>query len=230
MKKQAIVLLSGGLDSSTVLPYAISQGYEVHALSFDYGQKHKFELDAANRIAKANSVQKHTLMTIDLRSFGGSALTADIDVPKDQSGAVQSKEIPITYVPARNTIFLSFALALAEVSGAFDIFIGVNALDYSGYPDCRSEFIEAFEKLANLATKAGVEGGAYKIHTPLLNLTKAEIVKLGVSLGVDYSMTHTCYDPYENGDPCGSCDACNLRQNGFRQAGLIDPLNYQTTT
>jgi 7-cyano-7-deazaguanine synthase len=229
MKKKAVVLLSGGLDSSTVLPYAISQDYEVHALSFDYGQKHKFELDAANRIAKANSVQKHTLMTIDLRSFGGSALTADIEVPKDQSGAVQSTEIPITYVPARNTIFLSFALALAEVSGAFDIFIGVNSLDYSGYPDCRPEFIEAFEKLANLATKAGVEGGAYKIHTPLLKLTKAEIVKLGVSLGVDYSMTHTCYDPYENGDPCGCCDACNLRQNGFRQAGLVDPLNYRTT-
>jgi 7-cyano-7-deazaguanine synthase len=226
MKKNAVVLLSGGLDSSTVLPYAIKQGFDVHALSFDYGQKHKFELDAANRIAQANDVKKHTLMTIDLRAFGGSALTADIDVPKDKSGLVQSTEIPITYVPARNTIFLSFALALAEVSGAYDIFIGVNALDYSGYPDCRPEFIEAFQKLANLATKAGVEGGGYTIHTPLLKLTKAEIVQLGVSMGVDYGLTHTCYDPQENGDPCGCCDACNLRQNGFKQAGLVDPLNY----
>jgi len=226
MSKKAIVLLSGGLDSSTILPYAIKEGFEVHALSFDYGQNHKYELKAAEKIAQANNVDNHTLMRIDLRAFGGSALTADIEVPKVADGGEVSTDIPITYVPARNTIFLSFALALAEVSGAFDIFIGVNALDYSGYPDCRPEFIEAYQNLANLATKAGVEGGAYQIHAPLLHLTKAEIVKLGISMGVDYSLTHTCYDPLENGFPCGCCDACVLRQNGFKQAGLVDPLQY----
>ena len=226
MAKEAVVLLSGGLDSSTVLPYALEKGYNVHALSFDYGQNHKFELVAARRIAEANHINKHTIMTIDLRSFGGSALTADIEVPKDKSGKVGSAGIPITYVPARNTIFLSFALGLAEVSGALDIFIGVSAQDYSGYPDCRPEFITAFEKLANLATRVGVEGGIFTIHTPLMELTKAEIVKLGISLGVDYSLTHTCYDPLGNGDPCGSCDACNLRRRGFQEAGFPDPLNY----
>ena len=226
MKKKAVVLLSGGLDSSTVLPYAISQGYEVHALSFDYGQKHKFELDAANRIAKANSVQKHTLMTIDLRSFGGSALTADIEVPKDQSGAVQSTEIPITYVPARNTIFLSFALALAEVSGAFDIFIGVNAVDYSGYPDCREEYISSFQKMANLATKKAVEGDLVKIHTPLIKLSKKEIILKGIELGVDYSLTISCYQVSSEGLACGKCDSCRLRKAGFKNAGLPDPTKY----
>jgi len=226
MDKKAVVLLSGGLDSSTILPYAIKEGYEVQALSFDYGQNHKFELEAARRIAATNGVDQHTVMTIDLRAFGGSALTADIEVPKHRGDAIDSTEIPITYVPARNTIFLSFALAMAEVSGAQHIFIGVNALDYSGYPDCRPEFIQAFQMLANVATRAGVEGQSYSIHTPLLDLTKAEIVKLGTSLGVDYGLTHTCYDPQVNGDPCGACDACILRQNGFEQAGLIDPLNY----
>lgn len=227
-QKKAVVLLSGGLDSSTVLAIAKSEGYELYALSFSYGQRHIIELDAARRVAVAIGVADHRIATIDLRVFGGSALTADIAVPKGRDVAEMGHGIPITYVPARNTIFLSFALAWAEVLGSSDIFIGVNALDYSGYPDCRPEFIEAFEKLANLATKAGVEGRQHlKIHTPLLALTKAQIVRKGIELGVDYSLTCTCYDPSPTGEPCGQCDSCLLRQKGFRENGLTDPLKYQ---
>jgi len=227
-QKKAVVLLSGGLDSSTVLAIAKSEGYELHALSFSYGQRHVIELEAARRVAAAIGVADHRIAAIDLRVFGGSALTADIAVPKGRDTAAMSHGIPITYVPARNTIFLSFALAWAEVLGSSDIFIGVNALDYSGYPDCRPEFIEAFEKLANLATKAGVEGRQHlKIHTPLLALTKAQIVHRGIELGVDFSLTSSCYDPSPTGQPCGECDSCLLRQKGFRENGLTDPLKYQ---
>ena len=227
-QKKAVVLLSGGLDSSTVLAIAKSEGYELHALSFSYGQRHVIELEAARRVAAATGVADHRIAAIDLRVFGGSALTADIAVPKGRDTAAMSHGIPITYVPARNTIFLSFALAWAEVLGSSDIFIGVNALDYSGYPDCRPEFIEAFEKLANLATKAGVEGRQHlKIHTPLLALTKAQIVHRGIELGVDFSLTSSCYDPSPTGEPCGECDSCLLRQKGFRENGLQDPLKYQ---
>jgi 7-cyano-7-deazaguanine synthase len=227
-QKKAVVLLSGGLDSSTVLAIAKSEGYELHALSFSYGQRHVIELEAARRVAAAIGVADHRIAAIDLRVFGGSALTADIAVPKGRDTAAMSHGIPITYVPARNTIFLSFALAWAEVLGSSDIFIGVNALDYSGYPDCRPEFIEAFEKLANLATKAGVEGRQHlKIHTPLLALTKAQIVHRGIELGVDFSLTSSCYDPSPTGQPCGECDSCLLRQKGFRENGLQDPLKYQ---
>jgi 7-cyano-7-deazaguanine synthase len=227
-QKKAVVLLSGGLDSSTVLAIAKSEGYELHALSFSYGQRHVIELEAARRVAAATGVADHRIAAIDLRVFGGSALTADIAVPKGRDTAAMSHGIPITYVPARNTIFLSFALAWAEVLGSSDIFIGVNALDYSGYPDCRPEFIEAFEKLANLATKAGVEGRQHlKIHTPLLALTKAQIVHRGIELGVDFSLTSSCYDPSPTGQPCGECDSCLLRQKGFRENGLTDPLKYQ---
>jgi 7-cyano-7-deazaguanine synthase len=226
-QKKAVVLLSGGLDSSTVLAIAKSQGYELYALSFSYGQRHVVELDAARRVAAATGVADHRVASIDLRVFGGSALTADIAVPKGRDTAEMGHGIPITYVPARNTIFLSFALAWAEVLGSSDIFIGVNALDYSGYPDCRPEFIAAFEKLANLATKAGVEGRQHlKIHTPLLALTKAQIVQKGIELGVDYSLTSSCYDPSPTGQPCGQCDSCLLRQKGFRENGLEDPLHY----
>ena len=226
-QKKAVVLLSGGLDSSTVLAIAKSQGYELYALSFSYGQRHVVELEAARRVAGAIGVADHRVAVIDLRVFGGSALTADIAVPKGRNTAEMDHGIPITYVPARNTIFLSFALAWAEVLGSSDIFIGVNALDYSGYPDCRPEFIEAFEKLANLATKAGVEGRQHlKIHTPLLALTKAQIVQKGIELGVDYSLTSSCYDPSPTGQPCGQCDSCLLRQKGFRENGLTDPLKY----
>jgi 7-cyano-7-deazaguanine synthase len=226
--KKAVVLLSGGLDSSTVLAIARSQGYELYALSFSYGQRHIVELDAARRVAASIGVADHRIAAIDLRIFGGSALTADIAVPKGRDTAEMGHGIPITYVPARNTIFLSFALAWAEVLGSSDIFIGVNALDYSGYPDCRPEFIEAFEKMANLATKAGVEGRqALKIHTPLIVLTKAQIVQRGIELGVDYSLTSSCYDPAADGAPCGECDSCLLRQRGFRENGLEDPLSYQ---
>jgi 7-cyano-7-deazaguanine synthase len=225
--KRAVVLLSGGLDSSTVLAIARSQGYELYALSFSYGQRHVIELEAARRVAASIGVKDHRIAAIDLRVFGGSALTADIAVPKGRGTDEMSHGIPITYVPARNTIFLSFALAWAEVLGSSDIFIGVNALDYSGYPDCRPEFIQAFEKMANLATKAGVEGRqALKIHTPLIALTKAEIVHKGIELGVDYSLTSSCYDPSSTGDPCGQCDSCLLRQKGFGENGLKDPLNY----
>jgi len=226
--KRAVVLLSGGLDSTTVLAIAKSQGYELYALSFSYGQRHVWELEAASRVAAAIGVVKHRVAAIDLRIFGGSALTDDIAVPKGRDLGEMSHGIPITYVPARNTIFLSFALAWAEVLGSSDIFIGVNALDYSGYPDCRPEFIESFEKMANLATKAGVEGRqALKIHTPLIALTKAQIVQKGIELGVDYSLTSSCYDPAADGTPCGQCDSCQLRQKGFRENGIEDPLVYR---
>ncbi|MGA3011166.1 MAG: 7-cyano-7-deazaguanine synthase QueC [Terracidiphilus sp.] len=227
-EKRAVVLLSGGLDSATVLAIARSQGYELYALSFSYGQRHIVELDAARRVAAAVGVKDHRIANIDLRVFGGSALTADIDVPKGRGTDEMSHGIPVTYVPARNTIFLSFALAWAEVLGSSDIFIGVNALDYSGYPDCRPEFIEAFEKMANLATKAGVEGRqALKVHTPLIAMTKAEIIHKGIELGVDYGLTSSCYDPASTDEPCGECDSCLLRRKGFRENGIEDPLNYR---
>ena len=226
--KRAVVLLSGGLDSATVLAIARSEGYELYALSFSYGQRHIWELEAAARVAASIGVVKHRTANIDLRIFGGSALTDDIDVPKGRSADDMSHGIPITYVPARNTIFMSFALAWAEVLGSSDIFIGVNALDYSGYPDCRPEFIEAFEKMANLATKAGVEGRqALKIHTPLIAFSKAQIISKGIELGVDYSLTSSCYDPSPSGEPCGQCDSCLLRQKGFRENGIDDPLRYR---
>ena len=226
--KPAVVLFSGGLDSTTILAIARSEGYEVHALSFAYGQRHSWELEAAKRIVRAVRVKQHRIVSIDLRAFGGSALTDEIDVPKGRPMERMSQDIPITYVPARNTIFLSFALAWAEVLSCSDIYIGVNALDYSGYPDCRPEFIEAFERMANLATKAGVEGRQrLKIHTPLINLTKAEIIKKGLGLGVDYSLTSSCYDPSPAGAPCGLCDSCVLRRKGFKENGIRDPLQYQ---
>jgi 7-cyano-7-deazaguanine synthase len=224
-KSKAVVLLSGGLDSATVLAIAKAEGYDVYALSFAYGQRHSWELECAREVARAGGAKEHRTTTIDLRAFGGSALTAEIDVPKGRAPEEMSGEIPITYVPARNTIFLSFALAWAEVLGSSDIFIGVNALDYSGYPDCRPEFIAAFERLANLATKAGVEGRQrLRIHTPLISLTKAEIIRKGLELGVDYGLTSSCYDPSPSGAPCGRCDSCVLRQKGFRENGLTDPL------
>jgi 7-cyano-7-deazaguanine synthase len=223
--KRAVVLLSGGLDSATVLAIARSEGYELYALSFSYGQRHIFELEAARRVAASIGVAVHRIAEIDLRVFGGSALTGDSDVPKGRTADEMGHGIPITYVPARNTIFLSFALAWAEVLGSSDIFIGVNALDYSGYPDCRPEFIEAFEKMANLATKAGVEGRqALEVHTPLISLTKAEIIRKGIELGVDYGLTSSCYDPSPTGAPCGQCDSCLLRQKGFGENGITDPL------
>jgi 7-cyano-7-deazaguanine synthase len=225
--RKAVVLLSGGLDSATVLAIAKSQGYEAYALSFSYGQRHIMELEAAARVSQSLGVVAHRTAKIDLRVFGGSALTSDIDVPKGRDLDAMSHGIPITYVPARNTIFMSFALAWAEVIGSSDIFIGVNALDYSGYPDCRPEFIEAFEKMANLATRAGVEGvQALKIHTPLIAMTKAQIIAEGLKLGVDYSLTSSCYDPSAAGKPCGQCDSCLLRQKGFRENGISDPLAY----
>ena len=225
----AVVLLSGGLDSTTVLAIAQSEGFDVHALSFRYGQRHAGEIEAAKRIAHKAGVRNHHIVDIDLRAFGGSALTADIPVPKDrdlESHAV-STEIPVTYVPARNTIFLSYAIALAEVIKSSTVFIGVNALDYSGYPDCRPEYIEAFERMANLATRAGVEGRTrLNIRAPLISLTKAAIILLGASLGVDYSMTTSCYDPTPGGEACGRCDACQLRLKGFSEAGVEDPILY----
>lgn len=228
MRNRAVVLLSGGVDSSTTLAIAKSEGFDVHALSFQYGQKHALELEAAKRIAAAFSVANHIIVMIDLRKFGGSALTSDVDVPKGRSEEEIGTGIPITYVPARNTIFLSFAMAWAEVLGAQDIFIGVNALDYSGYPDCRPEFIAAFERMANLATKQGVEGEAkFSIRAPLINLSKAEIIEKGTSLGVDYSLTLSCYDPSAGGEACGECDSCRLRQKGFAEAGLADPIAYR---
>jgi len=217
-------LLSGGLDSATCLALARRDGYETYALSFDYGQRHRVELLAAARVAESIGVAAHRVMELDLRVFGNSALTADIDVPKGRSEETMGSEIPVTYVPARNTIFLSLALAWAEVLDAQDIFIGVNALDYSGYPDCRPEFIAAFESMANLATKTGVEGRTrIKIHTPLISLTKAGIVKLGREMGLNFSLTHSCYDPDVHGRPCGLCDSCLLRRKGFAEAGLVDP-------
>jgi 7-cyano-7-deazaguanine synthase len=226
--KNAVVLLSGGLDSTTVLAIAKSEGYVPYALSFQYGQRHVAELDAARRIAEAAGVAGHVVAEIDLRVFGGSALTADIDVPKGRSDEDMGASIPITYVPARNTIFLSFALAWAETLGASDIFVGVNALDYSGYPDCRPEYIEAFERMANLATKAGVEGTQrLQIHAPLMQLTKEGIIRRGLELGVDYSATQSCYDPDADGRACGACDACRLRLRGFAAVGVPDPAAYQ---
>lgn len=223
--KKAVVLLSGGLDSATVLAIAKSEGYEPYALSFNYGQRHAWELEAAKRVASAAGVAEHRTATIDLRAFGGSALTSEIAVPKGRATEEMAHGIPITYVPARNTIFLSFALAWAEVLGASDIFLGVNALDYSGYPDCRPEYIAAYEAMANLATRAGVEGRQrLHIHTPLIDLTKAQIIARGLALGVDYSLTSSCYDPSPAGKPCGQCDSCLLRQKGFRENGLEDPL------
>ncbi|HEU4878633.1 MAG TPA: 7-cyano-7-deazaguanine synthase QueC [Gemmatimonadaceae bacterium] len=225
---KAVLLLSGGLDSTTLLALASSQGYAIHALSFRYGQRHSAEIPAARKIASHYNVVQHVVTDIDLRVFGGSALTSDVDVPKDRA-VDDSGEIPITYVPARNTIFLSFALAWSEVIGAADIFIGVNALDYSGYPDCRPEFIDAFERMARLATRAGVEGETkpITIRTPLIDLSKKEIIELGLKLGVDYSMTTSCYDPDESGAACGHCDACQLRLKGFEEAGSKDPGRYQ---
>jgi 7-cyano-7-deazaguanine synthase len=244
-RKRAVVLLSGGLDSATTLGIAVAQGFEVTALSFDYGQRHARELASAAAVARHYHVLRHETMKIDLRAFGGSALTADIAVPKDaigkkqEAGSKKREEIPVTYVPARNTVFLSLALALAEVMGAMDIFLGVNAIDYSGYPDCRPEFIEAFEKVANLATKVGVEALAdaatrgrgdaakgFKIHAPLIRMTKAEIIKEGLRLGVPYELTHSCYDPTAEGKACGHCDSCLLRLAGFSEAGARDPVVY----
>ena len=226
-KKKAVVLSSGGLDSTTVLAIARSRGYALYSLSFAYGQRHEFELEAAAKVAAALAVERHLVTRIDLKPIGGSALTDNIAVPKGRSENHMATEIPVTYVPARNTIFLSYALAWAEVLGAWDIFIGVNAVDYSGYPDCRPEYIAAFEAMANLATKAAVEGkGRLRVHTPLIEMTKARIIQTGTALGVDYGMTHSCYDPLPEGLACGSCDACILRRNGFSAAGIPDPTAY----
>jgi 7-cyano-7-deazaguanine synthase len=223
----AVVLLSGGMDSATTVAIASSQGFEVHALSFRYGQRHAAELEAARRVAKALSVSRHITLDIDLRAIGGSALTGDLAVPKDTPFDAIGQRVPATYVPARNTIFLSFALALAEVVGASDIFIGANALDYSGYPDCRPDYFRAFQRMANLATRAGVEAGRrVTIHTPLIELSKREIIERGVALGVDFGMTLTCYDPAPDGAACGRCEACLLRLKGFREAGMEDPGYY----
>jgi 7-cyano-7-deazaguanine synthase len=226
--KKAVVLLSGGIDSATTLAIAGNMGFDVCALSFRYGQRHDVELEAAVRIAGHYGVAEHLTVDIDLRRIGGSALTSDMAVPKSRSVEDMGKDIPVTYVPARNTIFLSYALAWAEVIGSSDIFIGVNALDYSGYPDCRPEYIEAYEHMANLATKAGVEGKQkIKIHTPLIDLSKAQIIRKGLTLGVDYSLTHSCYDPGADGAACGQCDSCLLRLKGFQEAGLSDPGRYK---
>jgi 7-cyano-7-deazaguanine synthase len=226
-EKKAVVLLSGGLDSTTVLAIAGTQGYSTYALSFDYGQNHQVELEAASRIAKHLGVKEHVIAKVDLRSFGGSALTTDQPVPKGRTTEAIGHGIPSTYVPARNTVFLSLSLSWAETLGSTDIFIGVNALDYSGYPDCRPEFIEAFEKMANLGTKIGSEGGQIKIHTPLISMSKKQIVETGMSLGLDYGMTITCYDPSITGEACGQCDACLLRLKGFAEAGVSDPTKYR---
>lgn len=226
--KKAVVLLSGGLDSATTLAVARSKGFRCLALTFEYGQRHKMEIESAKKVAESLKAAEHRIVEIDLAAFGGSALTDKaIDVPKERFDIDSTSQIPVTYVPARNTIFLSYALAWAEVLGAFDIFIGVNSTDYSGYPDCRAEFIAAFEKTANLATAAAVEGkGYYKIHTPIIEMTKAQIIQTGTSLGVDYSLTHSCYDPDEQGRSCGRCDSCRLRLKGFAETGLKDPVEY----
>tara|TARA_B100000315_G_scaffold12567_1_gene11903 strand:+ start:23156 stop:23839 length:684 start_codon:yes stop_codon:yes gene_type:complete len=227
MGLKAVVLLSGGIDSATTLAISKNEGYITYAISFDYGQRHSIELEKAAKTAELLKAEKHVVMDIDLRKFGGSALTDSIPVPKNRNEKDISHDIPPTYVPARNTIFLSLALGWAESIEAEDIFIGVNAIDYSGYPDCRPEYIEAFQKMASLATKAGVEGKSkIKIHTPLINMGKAEIIKKGASLGVDFSLTHSCYDPLSSGNPCGRCDSCLLRLKGFRDASLKDPLEY----
>lgn len=227
MRKKAVVLLSGGLDSTTTLAIARNEGYGIYAMSFRYGQRHIVELQCAKNIAKALGVKQHTIVNIDLRTFGGSALTADIEVPKDRTDREMGNSIPITYVPARNTIFLSYALAYAEVLGADTIFIGANAIDYSGYPDCRPEYIDAYQTMANLATQAGVEGKTQlKIRAPLIDKTKAEIIRIGTTLGVDYSLTLSCYDPDVEGRACGGCDSCLLRKKGFKAAGVSDPTHY----
>ena len=226
MSNKAVILLSGGLDSTTCLAIAKNQGFELYALTFNYGQRHDFELKTAQKIVDHYQIKNHSIVDIDLAQFGGSALTDEIDVPKDRSES-EMTDIPLTYVPARNTVFLSLALAWAETLNAFDIFIGVNALDYSGYPDCRPEYIAAFEKTANLATKAGVSGTNFKIHTPLINMKKSEIILNGLQLGVDYSLTSSCYDPLKDGVPCGHCDACILRLKGFQEADTLDPLSYR---
>jgi len=228
-RPKAVVLLSGGVDSATTLAIAKSQGFDVYALSFRYGQRHRVELESARRIARDFQAAEHLIMDIDLRRFGGSALTDNIDVPKNREAGEMDKAIPVTYVPARNTIFLSFALAWAEILGSGDIFIGVNVLDYSGYPDCRPEYLAAFESMANLGTKAGVEGRQrFKIHAPLIRMTKAQIIKKGLELGVDFGLTHSCYDPFETGEACGECDSCRLRLKGFKEAGVPDPAKYRT--
>ena len=227
-RRRAVVLLSGGLDSATTAAVALAEGFELHALSIDYGQKHRFELTAARRIATSLGIKHHLTVSVGLADLGGSALTDEIEVPQDRDDHQIATGIPVTYVPARNTVFLSLALGCAEVIDAADLFIGVNAVDYSGYPDCRPEFIEAFERTANLATKAGVEGSStFRIHTPLIRWSKAEIIRRGTELNVDYSLSHTCYTPNEKGVSCGRCDACLLRLKGFRQAGLVDPIEYQ---
>ena len=228
-KPKAVVLLSGGLDSATVLAIARRDGFTPHTLSFDYGQRHRVELNAAKKLAAAFGAE-HLVMSFNLRQFGGSALTGDIDVPKDRPEEQMANGIPVTYVPARNTIFLSFALGLAEVIGSNDIFVGVNALDYSGYPDCRPEFIAAFQRLANVATKSGVESKSVTIHAPLIQMTKAQIITTGSALGVDYALTSSCYDPSPEGLACGRCDSCQLRRKGFTEAGIPDPTRYQKTT
>ena len=229
-QRAAVVLLSGGLDSATALAVARSEGFRPQALTFRYGQRHAVEIESAGRVAESAGVEKHAIVDIDLRQFGGSALTGDVAVPKGRSESDMSGAIPVTYVPARNTIFLSLALGFAEVNGAWDIFLGVNALDYSGYPDCRPEYIQAFEQMANLATKAAVEGAdRYTINTPLIHLTKAQIIRKGLELGVDYSLTSSCYDPSPSGEACGECDSCVLRLKGFREAGAKDPIRYRIT-
>jgi 7-cyano-7-deazaguanine synthase len=225
--KKAVVLASGGLDSSTAMALALRQEFDVYALSFDYGQRHRHELQAALRVTQSLGIKNYVIAKIDLRAFGGSALTAAIEVPKNRDAEHIAAGIPVTYVPARNTIFLSVALGWCEVLEAEDIFIGVNAIDYSGYPDCRPEFLKSFERLANLATKAGVEGAArYRIHAPLLHMSKAEIIKAGIDAGVDFALTHSCYDPSSEGLACGACDSCILRRRGFEQAGIPDPARY----
>jgi 7-cyano-7-deazaguanine synthase len=230
IRPSAIVLLSGGVDSSTTLAIAKAQGFSVHALTFRYGQRHEVEVEAARRVAQALGVENHVVLDIDLKAFGGSALTDDVPVPKSRRADEVGRDIPATYVPARNTIFLSFALAWAEVLGANDIFIGVNAIDYSGYPDCRPEYLAAYQRMADLATRAGVQDGRrLTIHAPLIDLTKAEIIKRGCELGLDYGLTVSCYDPGRNGAPCGECDACLLRRRGFEEAGVDDPANRRAT-
>ncbi|MEE2709227.1 MAG: 7-cyano-7-deazaguanine synthase QueC [Gemmatimonadota bacterium] len=224
---KAVILLSGGIDSTTTLAVAFRDGFECYAVSFDYGQRHRCELQASQTVAKALGAQQHLMIPFDMCGIGGSALTDDIDVPTDRDESRMSVDIPVTYVPARNTIFLSFALAWAEVLGTFDIFLGANAVDYSGYPDCRPEYIEAYERMANLATRAGVEGtGRFQIHVPLIHMTKAEIIRTGIDLGVDYRLTHSCYDPSGDGGACGRCDSCVVRRKGFQEAGVTDPTRY----
>ncbi len=231
VRKKAVVLSSGGVDSATAMAIAAQEGYEIYSLSFQYGQRHAIEIESARKVAEVMGAKKHMVMDIDLRKIGGSALTGSIDVPKKRDEAEMGRGIPITYVPARNTIFLSYALAWAEVIGASDIFIGVNAIDYSGYPDCRPEYIKSFEKMANLAIKAAVEGKMkINIRAPLIWMTKAEIIRRGIELGMDYRLTHSCYDPSPEGKACGQCDSCLLRKKGFREAGIKDPTNYSENT